>query len=169
VLEPVAAPSKLLCKLEEQTAVTSAGTVSNTFYIVSDTPALPCSAAVAYVKEKQMQQLKQDIPDIQIIGTVEALVLSAAAAAAAGAAAALNEVRAAVTASLTLLKAQLKRGSDPAYYFARCDHLDSLMQAAAGKHASLRQLQSLQQVLAWLLQLPAGPVREDVLDVFRQL
>jgi hypothetical protein len=52
-------------------------------------------------------------------------------------------------------------------YYARYEFLDELQEAANAKYKAI-ELQALQQVLAWLLQLPTGGVREAALDVLRQ-
>jgi hypothetical protein len=98
------------------------------------------------------------------------LALAAADTAKAAAAAAT-----AVEASLVALMEQLKPPCGDAskrtrdVYYARYDYLDSLLESvpdvSTAGSGSVEQLQALQQVLAWLLQLPAGQVRESVLDV----
>jgi hypothetical protein len=52
-------------------------------------------------------------------------------------------------------------------YFACNDYLNSAVLEAAA-NAELVQLQALQQVLAWLLQLPAGQARGTAVDMIRQ-
>jgi hypothetical protein len=75
-----------------------------------------------------------------------------------------GEVRAAV---LDVIE-QLEFQDSPAYY-DRYDYLSAdLLQAAADSSASLVQLQALQQVMDWLLQLPAGLPRDAAIDVLRQ-
>jgi hypothetical protein len=63
---------------------------------------------------------------------------------------------------------QLKSPGSGAYY-ARYGYLDNLLTAVLDGSSSSNsvQLQALQQVLAWLLQLPAGQARDSVLDVLR--
>jgi hypothetical protein len=52
--------------------------------------------------------------------------------------------------------------------FARDDYLNiNMLQAVSGNSSNLVQLQALQQVLIWLLQLPAGAVRDTAVDVLR--
>jgi hypothetical protein len=57
---------------------------------------------------------------------------------------------------------------DSAAYYSRYDYLSSdLLHAATDGSCSLTSVQALQQVMYWLLQLPAGAVRDTAVDVLQ--
>jgi hypothetical protein len=101
---------------------------------------------------------------------VPAAPAAAAAAAAAADVAAAGQLAADVQSDIDLSVLLILEQLDPDHvqdYFACNDYLSSAVLEAAA-NASLVELQALQQVLAWLLQLPAGPVRGRAIYVLRQ-
>jgi hypothetical protein len=92
---------------------------------------------------------------------------AAAAATAAAVQESADEVRSQLMTALLDIQEQLDSNTGSAYY-ARYEFLDQLLlQTTVDTNLGVIELQALQQVLAWLLQLPAGQVRERAVDVLQ--